>query len=386
MNLCQYKECTGCTACSAICPVKAISIICDERGFARPLINEKKCIQCGQCEKLVTNLQNHMKTQVYMKKPIECFAVKLKNEKNRMSSQSGGAFYGIAKLFLINKGIVYGCSYDSQLVVKHIRVDKIEELHYLQGSKYVQSEMGNCIYSIESDLKNNKKVLFSGTPCQCAGVIEFAISKKLNIDNLYTCDFICHGVPSPRIYRDYLKFKEDKLGKKIAMVNLRDKSAGGWRKHVDSITYSDGSTEVETTYVDLFYSNLALRESCETCKYTNINRPSDITVADCWGIEKIDPNLWNDNKGISMILIQTNKGKQLLEEVLEKDLFDVKSFKIGDLIQPQMTHSSKVPYQKSNFWKDYGNISYENLLKKYTEYGGITFKIKRKILKMIGKW
>ena len=246
--------------------------------------------------------------------------------------------------------------------------------------------MGNCIYGIESDLKNNKKVLFSGTPCQCAGVIEFAISKKLNIDNLYTCDFICHGVPSPRIYRDYLKFKEDKLGKKIAMVNLRDKSAGGWRKHVDSITYSDGSTEVETTYVDLFYSNLALRESCETCKYTNINRPSDITVADCWGIEKIDPNLWNDNKGISMILIQTNKGKQLLEEVLEKGLFDVKSFKIGDLIQPQMTHSSKVPYQKSNFWKDYGNISYENLLKKYTEYGGITFKIKRKILKMIGKW
>ena len=254
MNLCQYKECTGCTACSAICPVKAISIICDERGFARPLINEKKCIQCGQCEKLVINLQNHMKTQVYMKKPVECFAVKLKNEKNRMSSQSGGAFYGIAKLFLSNKGIVYGCSYDSQLVVKHIRVDKIEELHYLQGSKYVQSEMGNCIYSIESDLKNNKKVLFSGTPCQCAGVIEFAISKKLNIDNLYTCDFICHGVPSPRIYRDYLKFKEDKLGKKIAMVNLRDKSAGGWRKHVDSITYSDGSTEYGRSLSSMLWS------------------------------------------------------------------------------------------------------------------------------------
>ena len=155
MNLCQYKECTGCTACSAICPVKAISIICDERGFARPLINEKNCIQCGLCEKLVTNLQNHMKTQVYMKKPVECFAVKLKNEKNRMSSQSGGAFYGIAKLFLSNKGIVYGCSYDSQLVVKHIRVNKIEELHYLQGSKYVQSEMGNCIYGIESDLKEH---------------------------------------------------------------------------------------------------------------------------------------------------------------------------------------------------------------------------------------
>lgn len=302
-----------------------------------------------------------------------------------MNSQSGGASYSFGEHILKEDGIVYGCFYDG-LNVAHTRIENIEQLHRTQGSKYVQSQLGQCYNQVLADLRKSKKVLFTGTPCQCAGLLTFLASTNVDISNLITCEFICHGVPSPQVYRDYLAFMENKHGSLILNINLRDKKAVGWQRHLESITFADGKKYIGRIYVDLFYSNLTLRRSCEQCRFTKVERVADITVADCWGIEKSRPELWNDNEGISMVLVQTNKGKRLFNSVVKDRTVDVIELQAEEIIQPQMKHPSSTPYQKERFWKDYHIYSFEKILKKYTGYGGIPFKIKRKIMKMLKKW
>jgi coenzyme F420-reducing hydrogenase beta subunit len=386
LKICNENQCTGCTACASICPEQSIKMIINEQGFNYPVINKNMCISCGSCDNVISVLDNHMKTGEHAVLPRKSYAVRLKDANERMESQSGGAFFAIAKSIITSGGVVYGCAYDPSLNVKHIRVDNVENINQLRGSKYVQSDLNDCYWMIKKDLVSERVVLFSGTPCQCAGLLAFVKAKNLDSTNLYTCDIICHGVPSPKVYTDYISFMEGKAGKKIRVINLRDKYEGGWRNHVDSVIYQDGEKRVGKTYVDLFYSNFALRRSCEACQYTSQNRPADITLADCWGINKIRPGLWNDNKGISMVLLQTTKGDILFNEIREEQILDCEELKQGELIQPQMMHSSPIPYQKERFWKDYGELSFEKILKKYTEYGGLKFKIKRRVLKELHKW
>lgn len=384
MKLCSKKNCTGCTSCVNVCPRKAITIKKDERGFLYPEIDNNKCINCGLCTKYIESLNEYMKTEEHCYMPFKAYACKNKNDNIRERSQSGGLFYTLAENFLNNNGVVFGCAYDDDFHVIHKRIDNIKNLNQLLGSKYVQSDLKNCISEIISDIKNNRMVLFSGTPCQVAGISSLLKFKKINLDNFYTCDFICHGVPSPLLYEKYLNLMENKYKSQIVEVNLRDKKAGGWRNHVNSIKFKNGNYIVDKNYVDLFYSNLGLRISCENCKYTTLNRPSDITMGDCWGIEKIKNNLWNDNKGISLALIQTKKGERLFNRI--KENMDLYQISMNEYRQPQMLHSSPVPYQKENFWKDIKNKKFEKVLKKYTIYGGLKFKLRRKILKIMKRW
>ena len=326
-----------------------------------------------------------MKAKFEYKYPQWWYALRLNNQEERMNSQSGGASYSFGEHIIKEDGVVYGCVYDGVNVV-HTRIDNLEQLHMTQGSKYVQSHMGQCYKQLLVDLKDSKKVLFTGTPCQCAGLLTFLDKMNIDVFNLVTCEFICHGVPSPRVYKDYLTFMEHKYGKDILNVNLRDKKAVGWQRHLESITFLDGEKYIGRTYVDLFYSNLALRRSCENCKFTKIERVTDITVADCWGIENNRPDLWNDNEGISMVLVQTDKGKNLFDSVVRSGTVDIVELQPEEFVQPQMKYPSPTPYQKEQFWKDYHKYSFERILKKYTEYGGIPFKIKRKIMKTLNKW
>ena len=384
MNLCNKKKCTGCSACKAICPVHAISMKKDERGFLNPDINENLCVSCGLCEKVVIELNNHLNIGEHKDKPKKAYAIINNNYEKRISSQSGGLFYALAETILDLKGIVYGCAYLDNHHVAHCRIDNKKDLNSLRGSKYVQSDMNNCLESLIDDLKNDRIVLFSGTPCQVAGVESLLRTKKVNTEKFYSCDFICHGVPSPKLYEDYLEFIQNKYSSKIKKVNLRDKSKGGWNNHMESIELENGEIFLGKYYVDLFYSNLGLRSACESCEYTNLNRPSDITMADCWGIEKKYPQLWNDNKGISLGIIQTDKGSKLFE--LSKKYLEYFELKEEEYIQPQLVYSSKTPIYKEKFWNDYKKLPFENILKKYTIYGGIPFKIKRKALKAIKWW
>lgn len=380
-KLCDKNTCTGCGGCVSICPKNAISLSQEDNGFLYPKINEEKCINCGMCEKFTTILKNKKTNNTNEKKAYAC---KQKNDKLRMQSQSGGLFATLANYILDENGVVYGCAYSDNFKVEHIKIEKKKDLIKLKGSKYVQSYITHCFKSIIDDLKSDRIVLFSGTPCQVDAIIKYAKIKNISTDNLYSCDLICHGVPSPKVYEDYLRFMEEKYNSKIKNINLRDKKNGGWHNHVDSIEFENGEKYCGKIYVDLFYSNLTLRKSCETCNYTNLERVSDITIADCWGIEKIYPNLWNDNKGISLAIIQTEKGLKLFDKI-SKEL-DIQELKIEDCMQPQLSHPTKKPYKKEKFWKDYNKNNFEYILKKYTPYGGIKFKIKRKILKVINKW
>lgn len=384
MKLCSKDECTGCTICSCVCPFGAIEMKENERGFKYPIINEAKCKKCGLCDKVTSNLNSWLENSEHTKKYARIYAVKNKDENKRKESQSGGFFYSLAEVIIESGGVVYGAAYNDNLDVEHIKASDIETLNKIRGSKYVQSDLKNCMSEVIEDLNNNKKVLFSGTPCQIAAIETLVDFKKINKDNLFTCDIICHGVPSPKIYRSFLEFLEKKYNSNAIDVNLRNKKISGWHNYVETVKFANGKTYKGKIYADLFFSNLCLRRSCEQCKYTKENRPGDITCADCWGIEKIKPNLWNDDNGISLVLIQTNKGNVIFNSVQKK--LDVVGLNDEEYNQPQLNHSTNTPKLKRKFWNDYSKKDFEKVLKKYTIYGGNKFKLKRKVLKKLKKW
>lgn len=385
MKLCDNKECTGCSACVTICPQKAIFLEYNERGFLVPIIDENKCTNCNMCTRVCEKLKNHLDKEEHKSHFYLAYANKLKDNKKRMKSQSGGLFTGLAETILMKNGIVYGAGFDKDNHVKHSRITKLEELDNLKGSKYVQSDINNIFELIIEDIKKNKIVLFSGTPCQVAGIESLLDTIKISKENFYSCDMICHGVPSPKVYEKYLELLEKKKGAKIKKFNFRDKAVSGWHDHIETYIFENNyNKNTNNIYCDIFYSNLALRESCENCKYAKKNRPGDLTMGDCWGIEKINPNLWNDNKGISICLIQTRHGKKLFD--MAKNKFDIFKIDAKNYTQVNMEHPSYTPYQKNNFWNDYKKMSFNKLLKKYTIYGGIRFKFKRKILKKFKRW
>ena len=375
-KLCNIENCTGCTACVSICPKHAITMVKNNRGFLYPKIDEEKCINCGLCSKVSHQVENYMKIKE-SNNNYHAFACKSKNNVVRKKSQSGALFYELASFIIKNNGVVYGALYNNNFVVKHDRIDNLKDLDKLRESKYVQSNLGSCFLQVYNDLQSGKKVLFSGTPCQISGIYSYLGNKKLSLDNFYTCDLICHGVPSPEILKKYLNFMKEKYQSDIKNVNLRDKNVAGWKNHSESIEFINGEKYIGKIYTELFYSNLTLRKCCENCQYTSKLRVSDITMADCWGIEKIKDDLWNDNLGISLAIISTSKGLNLFNEIKPNlDIFEIDYSKYE---QPQLLHSSLAPKNKDKFWQDYNNLKFASLLKKYTPYGGILFKIKKKL-------
>lgn len=381
MKLCDRSLCSGCSACMAVCPANAITMQPDDRGFLYPAVDEKICLSCGMCDKLTENLKNHMTCQPHSKEPKATYAVIHQDENRRMASQSGGLFFALAETVLESGGVVYGCGYVDNVHAAHIRAENIEGIEKMRGSKYVQSDMGDCMKSVAADLKSGKTVMFSGTPCQVAGIE--ALIKTLNIkrDKFFSCDLVCHGVPSPKILEQYLQVIQHKYKSNITRVNLRCKELGGWHVPVEKIEFENGKAYEAKTYADLYYSNLCFRKSCESCQYAKLNRPGDITMADCLGIEKCRPDLWNDNKGISLALIQTEAGTELFEKSNEK--LRCEKLMENECIQPQLKRPHDVPKEKEKFWNDYKHMSFERLMKKYTIYGGIRFKVKRKLKKFL---
>ena len=304
------------------------------------------------------------------------------DETVRMSSQSGGLFYGLADLVIKSGGIVYGCAYSEGNSVKHIRINDSKTISTLQGSKYVQSEMGINFNKVLVDLHSGLLVLFSGTSCQVAGLLSYLEQKKCDNTNLITCDIVCHGVPSPLIYQEFISYIETKRDSKITFVNLRDKVKYGWRTAGETYKFTDNSELSLKLFTELFYSNLILRPSCSCCKYTNYNKPSDITMADFWGIERFCPGFHNDNLGVSLAIIQSTKGMK----IFETGNFDKIGINIKEYYQPNLVCPTETPYQRLNFWKDYKNRGFRFVLVKYTSVGGVKFKIKRKILRFFKLW
>ena len=378
IQITNKADCCGCTACASVCAHHAISMEPDAMGFLYPKVDPDKCTECGLCEKVCAFNPNYDK-RLNLPEP-QIYAARHKDMYEIETSRSGAAFIAISDYVLEQGGVVYGAGYAEHFRVIHKRATNKEERNEFKGSKYVQSDLRDIFPQVKADLKQGLTVLFSGTPCQTAGLASY-IGKRLR-EKLILVDIVCHGVPAPYIWRDYLAYLEKKYKQPIVGVNFRDKSRIGWSGHIESFVFQDGTKKESNIYTYLFYSHIMLRPSCSKCHYTNFNRPSDFTLADYWGWEKLSPDFNKDNKGCSLLFINTSKGENYFEKI-ESDLHIIISNKKicsqHNLKQPSIFCNK---YQA--FYNDYQNKGFTYILKRYGNIGFryLLRKLKNKIYKI----
>lgn len=373
----RHKEdCSGCSACAKVCPMNAISMIADEEGFLYPQIDEQKCIKCGLCDKVC----GFVPTKVQIELP-KAYGVKHKDTETRITSRSGGAFVAFSDWILKHSGVIYGASMQADCTVKHVRATSGIERDAMKTAKYVQSDMNDIYPSVGKDLNDGKMVLFSGTPCQIAGLYAYIYAKKVNDEKLFTCDLVCHGVPSPKVWHDYVEYIKSKYSKGIETARFRDKSFG-WDSHCESFVLTSGKKVVSRDYTDLFYEHIMLRPSCHKCYFANVNRVADVTLADFWGIEKNRPE-FDDNKGVSLVLVNTEKGRRMFEaSISELENFECD---IKNCMQPTLVKPSIASGRRTAFWNDYKRMPFEKVLKKYTTPLSGFHRIKRSLKQIMYK-
>lgn len=355
------NECCGCTACAVSCPFGAITMVRDGEGFLYPQIDGSHCTDCGICRKVCT-----FKNAPTEKPAAQAvYAAKHKSDMVRLTSTSGGVFTALSDAVLEHGGAVYGAAYSDGMRVRHERATLKEQRDAFRGSKYAQSDLNTMFSSVKQDLADGKTVLFSGTPCQTGGLRSFL---KGEPQNLILCDMICYGVPSPVIWEEHVRFLEKKHKSRLVSYTFRSKKYG-WNKPVEEGTYQNGRVDskslVSQIFMRLFYQRRILRPSCHVCPYTCARRPSDITIADFWGIEKAMPD-FHDRHGVSLVLVNTDKGQTLLDSA-SRDI----ELKTGD-IETCMRHNLQKPTaaapDREQFWEDFKNASYVFVLKKYANY------------------
>lgn len=307
----------------------------------------------------------------------EVYAVKHRNEEVRRNSQSGGMFTALSDEVLRCGGVVYGCVMSAEFQAMHIRAEDKETRDHMRGSKYIQSKLGDAFLQVRSDLEEGRKVLFSGTSCQVAGLRTFL---QKQYENLYCVDIICHGVPSPAVWRAYLQWQERKNGDHVVMADMRDKRNFGWHGHVESLTFADGKVVSSKIFARLFYGHRILRPSCYCCPYKKSVHPGDITIGDYWGIEKTEA-AFDDNKGVSLVLVNNDHGAEMFRTVRDGLLWIPK--KLADSMQIPLMRPYDAPADRARFWSDYQKKSFDRIVKKYGHLHWIT-RFKRRLKRMIG--
>lgn len=381
IQITNKADCCGCTACASVCAHHAISMEPDAMGFLYPKVDTDKCTECGLCEKVCAFNPNYDRS-LNLSEP-QIYAARHKDMHEIETSRSGAAFIAISDYVLEQGGVVYGAGYAEHFRVVHKRATNKEERNEFKGSKYVQSDLRDIFPEVKADLKQGLTVLFSGTPCQTAGLASY-IGKRLR-EKLILVDIVCHGVPAPYIWRDYLAYLEKKYKQPIVEVNFRDKSRVGWNGHIESFVFQDGTKKESKTYSYLFSKCIMMRPSCSKCHYTNFNRPSDFTLADYWGWEKLSPDFNKDNKGCSLLFVNTEKGRHFLKYI-SIDLNLIVSNKILCL-QPNLQIPSKPSDKSSLFEYLYIKYGFKKVAQKFSDlnYKSNIKKIIRKILKAIRK-
>lgn len=306
MIVANRADCSGCAACANICPKNAITMTRDTEGFAYPKINPELCIKCGKCDATCPAL-NYVKNS-----PTDfptTFVATYDNDKILRYSSSGGIFTALSELVLNDGGIIFGAAFDKNWHVFHTSARTLDELENLRGSKYVQSQIGDVYRQVRDALKS-KKVLFSGTPCQCAGLRHFLGGDH---ENLLTVEIICHGVPSPGVWESYI----GEMGHRnnITHVNFRSKRKG-WSSTIDINFFDRGhtmSSNSKNLYGKLFLNAISERPSCSECKFRYPNGKSDLTLGDAWGINDFAPEMF-DSRGVSVVFLHTDKGRKFFEQ------------------------------------------------------------------------
>lgn len=298
------------------------------------------------------------------------YGIKHNNEDIRAASRSGGFFTAVTDVILDDGGVVYGCVLNESFLAEHRRAETKTERDLFRGSKYIQSNIGDSLKGVKDDLASGKTVLFSGTPCQIEGLINFLKVSKSDMSKLITMDVLCHGVPSPMVWSDYLNAMADNGS--VEAVDFRDKTNFGWRAHVETLKVNGKQISSEN-FKKLFYSHLILRPSCFNCNYKNIKRVSDITIGDYWRIENID-KAFDDDKGISLVMVNTAKGKEYFDRC-KNDLI-IKEFPLSKSIQPALSENYPKPNNREEFWKEYKTDNILQLIEKYVNSAPVTMKQK----------
>lgn len=373
----KKKDCSGCTACAAVCPRDAIEMILDEEGFKYPFIHSERCIHCGICDYVCGF--NPKKAKDGDLSESLAFGIKHKDETARVTSRSGAAFIAFSDWILNRDGIIYGAVFDDNFKVRHIHADSSSQRDRMKNAKYVQSDLGNTFRDVLADLSNDKYVLFSGTPCQVSGLKAYISAEKTDCEKLFTCDLICHGTPSPAVWEKYLSYIKDKYGEEIVKANFRDKEFG-WDSHCESFLLKSGRKIVSRDYTDLFYDHIMFRPSCHNCHFANTKRVSDLTLGDFWGIDKISTS-FNDNKGVSLVLVNTEKGKRLLDET--KANLELLECNLENCLQPTLVKPVTPSLRRDEFWANYQNMEFKTFLKKYTTPPTTVKRVKRSLKKML---
>lgn len=366
----EKVDCSGCTACYAVCPTSAVTMRPDIEGFLYPEIDEEKCIHCDRCQN-VCPFERNYKDKITKPQNIDLCEVQQSFQEQEFyagihtkqeiheASRSGGLFFAMAELILERGGCIYGVALDPELNAVFKRIEQIDQLETLQGSKYVQAEKADIFVSVATDLKNGKSVLFSGTACEVAGLKAYVNFVGISDDRLYTVDLICHGTPSPKMWRENIQELEIKWKQKIVVAQFRDKSLG-WKSHIESYQCLDNSGKLTkkkyaNKYTSLFYSNVFLRPSCHNCQFCNFERVGDVSIGDFWGAFKSDNN-YDLSKGISQLLVNSEKGKKLLDGL--KNVQIEKITKEEASKQPNLFRPTPVSARREEFWQMYEAVGY----------------------------
>lgn len=363
------RNCSSCGACANICAPGAITMQLDKEGFYKPVVDLKKCVKCGLCEKTCPWEYEALNLNGSTKDPKTVAAYAL-DEEIRLQSSSGGIFTILAEKVLNDGGVVVGVSQLSSTRFGHIVVDNKADLAKLRGSKYVQANVGTIYKDVRTLLKNGRKVLFSGTPCQVAGLYA-VLGKAAASSNLFTVDVVCHGTTSVKLFEKYIEEFEKRTQSKVFSTHFRDKREG-WRQFsLTSLTRLVSGEEKkysknlnEDSFLQLFLNNLCLNKSCVECRYAKLPRIADISLGDFWNVSEVHPEL-NDDKGVSVVLLNTDHGEELFSSVASS-LKQCNSFLDKAILgNPCIFRASKEHFRRPEFFADIDKHSMAELVGKY---------------------
>jgi len=372
--ICPKDKCTGCHACYNICPKKAIDMVEDECGYIYPIINPN-CIDCGLCKKVCPNFKEKS-----FENPKRCYAMHALDKDIHKSSTSGGAATLFSKYIIENGGVVYGAAYSNDMSLHHIRVNKVENLKKLQGSKYVHSYIDDKYKMALEDLKNNLLVLFIGTPCQIDGLKSFL---KKDYANLLTIDLICHGVPGQKLLRDEIGLHTDI--DKVSHISFRDKDGRNFKVFDINNKEIFNAANNDNYYYFAFLHGLIFRENCFSCPYAKMERVSDITIGDFWGLGKQKQFNHSKSDGISVLLVNNDKGQKMVNDCNELMFFEERE--VLEAVEGNSNLQKVSPRHKKRdkFLKEYPIYGYKVAIKSSLGFTLLKEKEKEKVKLIIKK-
>lgn len=357
-------SCCGCKVCASVCPKGIISFSLDDEGFWYPKIDEEKCIHCNKCRKVcpLTKEPLHI-----LKDENQTYAAYMKSDEVLKNSASGGMFTAFSDVILNKGGTVFGHVYDEGCRVICAQANNESERNRMRGSKYVQSDMHNIYENIKSACTKGKNVLFTGTPCQIDAVKHYF--NNILPENLYTVGLICHGVPSPKIFSEYVAIEEKKVGKKIKDIVFRDKE-NGWKMPLVRHCYTDGSNAAKLLNADAFNNlflgtDCILRPSCYECKYAGKQRFDDISIGDFWGIQNKHTDMFNNDKGVSVILVNNEKGKELFLKAMPALIYKQVALADAQERNLPLNEPCKPFVLRERVFKEYNKYGAKYILYKY---------------------